>query len=547
MTSANQHIYLSALIQGRDGYDWIDDLDGWDDEAPCEWEGITCEGGNVVSIKLPGYDLEATIPPALGELSLLKNIDLSKNMIRGPIPISIFELPHLETIDLSENEITGTLRCFSSPALKSMRLDSNLIAGTIPEKCPGLGYNKKLERFSAIRNNLQGTIPSIFTKMTKLHTLSLSENKLSGTISNGLGKLPNMQYLYLDNNYFQGTVPSSLGSASLLELWVQENLLSGTIPADISDLDNLFNFYVDGNQFTGTVPKDLCRDTLNADFFKNAPKAKDRDYCQSIACPTGFVSEQGIFPCTACPQTYFNPYIGRVGYCIDISQHDILMALYDSADGKEWTNMKVPWSADDEYYCGYTGVSCDNKNNVIGIDLKGRGLSGTIPEELGFLQFLKKLDLSDNYLFGYLPSDFRWAPLETLDISGNQIKGIVPYQLCNSPINSNGKDGNYNCNNIACAVGSYSPTGKDNCEQCYTGTFIGSKTCHSMMSKNGSVGGGGSQLTNIGVTFLFAFVMVTCTVAFCSCFLPLLYRWCKDKGEVRKNEEETMELSHTMT
>ena len=227
MSSANQHIYLSALIQGRDGYDWIDDLDGWDDEAPCEWEGITCEGGNVVSIKLPDYDLEATIPPALGELSLLKNIDLSKNMIRGPIPISIFELPHLETIDLSENEITGTLRCFSSPALKSMRLDSNLIAGTIPAKCPGLGYNKKLERFSAIRNNLQGTIPSIFTKMTKLHTLSLSENKLSGTISNGLGKLPNMQYLYLDNNYFQGTVPSSLGSASLLELWIQENLLSG--------------------------------------------------------------------------------------------------------------------------------------------------------------------------------------------------------------------------------------------------------------------------------------------------------------------------------
>jgi len=416
MSTVNQHIYLSALIQGRDGYDWADDLDGWDDEAPCDWEGITCEGGNVVSIKLPDYDLQATIPPVLGDLSLLKTIDLGKNMIRGPIPISIFELPHLETIDLSQNEITGTLRCFSSPALKSVRLDSNLIGGTIPTTCPGLGYNKRLERFSAIRNKLQGTIPSIFTKMTSLHTLSLSENKLSGTISPGLGKLPKIQYLYLDNNHFQGTIPSTLGTAStLLELWLQENQLSGTIPPDISDLDNLFNFYVDGNKFTGTVPKDLCRDTLNADFFKNVAKQNlENNYCEAVACPTGFVSEQGIYPCKECPQTFFNPYLGRVGYCIDISQHDILMALYDSADGKEWIDMKVPWSADDQYYCGYTGVTCDNKNNVIGIDLQGRGLSGTIPEELGFLQFLKKLDLSNNYLTGYLPSDFRWAPLETL-------------------------------------------------------------------------------------------------------------------------------------
>jgi len=417
MSTVNQHVFLKALIQGRDGYEWVDNLDGWDDEAPCDWEGITCQGGNVVSIKLNDYDLQATIPPVLGELSLLKELDLGKNMIRGPIPLSIFELPHLETIDLSMNEITGTLRCFSSPALKSVRLDSNLIAGKIPNTCPGLGYNTKLERFSVIRNKLQGTIPSTFSKMTKLHTLSLSENKLSGTISSGLGKLSSIQYLYLDNNHFQGTVPASLGSAStLLELWLQENQLSGTIPADISDLENLFNFYVDGNKFTGTVPEDLCRETLNADFFKNVPKNQNRDYCQSIACPTGFVSEQGIYPCKECPQSFLNPYLGRVGYCIDMSQHDILMALYDSADGKEWLDMKVPWSSSDEYYCGYTGVTCDNKNNVIGIDLQNRGLSGTIPEELGFLQFLKHLDLSNNYLTGFVPSDLRWAPLKTLDI-----------------------------------------------------------------------------------------------------------------------------------
>jgi len=192
-----QDQFLLALVQGRDGFDWLDDMDGWDDEAPCKWEGITCEGSNVVSIILPDYDLPATIPPVLGQLSLLKHLDLGGNMIRGPIPQSIFDLPHLEEIDVGRNEITGTLRCFASPALKSVILDSNLLAGSIPSNCPGLGYNKKLERFTAIRNNLAGTIPSAFNKMQSLHSLSLSENYLSGTISSGLGKLPSIQYLYV--------------------------------------------------------------------------------------------------------------------------------------------------------------------------------------------------------------------------------------------------------------------------------------------------------------------------------------------------------------
>ena len=53
---------------------------------------------------------------------------------------------------------------------------------------------------------------------------------------------------------------------------------------------------MDGNKFTGTVPKELCRKELNDDFFKGVEKS-ERDYCESVACPMGFVAEDGIYPC----------------------------------------------------------------------------------------------------------------------------------------------------------------------------------------------------------------------------------------------------------
>lgn len=192
-----------------------------------------------------------------------------------------------------------------------------------------------------------------------------------------------------------------------------------------------------------------------------------------------------MYPCEECDDRFFNPYLGREGECIDTNEHDIIHEFYTATLGEKW-NISPKWDLDSKHYCGYTGITCDNNNNVVGINLKASGLKGTIPESLGFLRFLVNLDLSDNDLTGFLPSDLRWAPLETLDITGNRLRGIVPPILCRSQgINGNGDNGEFSCDSIACGVGFYTKTGLGNrlpdggmyCDPCIYDTFLGSKEC----------------------------------------------------------------------
>merc|ERR1711944_342951 len=73
---------------------------------------------------------------------------------------------------------------------------------------------------------------------------------------------------------------------------------------------------------------------------------------------------------------------------------------------------------------------------------------------------------------------------ETLDISGNQLKGIIPHVLCQRPMNGNSKGGKYDCDFIGCKQGYYSEIGradeKNKCIPCddkQSGSVLASKTC----------------------------------------------------------------------
>ena len=70
-----------------------------------------------------------------------------------------------------------------------------------------------------------------------------------------------------------------------------------------------------------------------------------------------------------------------------ISQIEALKRLYTATNGKEWEGadgnlgwMKVERGLGSE--CEWDGVSCDPTMSVIGLDLSGRGLEGTIPTEM---------------------------------------------------------------------------------------------------------------------------------------------------------------------
>ena len=495
---------LLSLVQDDDGLgrsSWSSSLQGWSRDSGisiCNWEGVTCGGGDdgsniiVKEINLPNLGLSGTLPSALGLLTDLEVIVLKNNILSGSIPQEVANLENLVTLDLTDCYLTGTLpQRFESTQLSSLYLANNAISG----KFFHTAHSPHLLSIKEIRlenNVLTGTLHGLtLSSMSNLEALSLSVNDLSGLIPGvELGSIPTLKYLYLDSNHFVGPLPSQLAQdngASLLELWVQDNALSGTVPASYDRFDNLHDFYIDRNKLTGLVPSDLCGPETNADFFTNAPPEDTRNYCDSIACPAGTVAAEGVYPCSECPggegARLTNKYIGSIGECTDYTQREVLQIFHRATTkGGPWMGVS-DWDDENKEICQMTGIACDAHGNVVKISLKNRGLAGHIPEEIGFLSFLESMDVSDNALLGYLPSDLRWTSITSLDISGNMIRGVVPPLLCMmEELNGNIEDHVYYCDRIACPRGSYNSFGGGRsgkpCQPCYDESpFIGRKVC----------------------------------------------------------------------
>lgn len=104
-------------------------------------------------------------------------------------------------------------------------------------------------------------------------------------------------------------------------------------------------------------------------------------------------------------------------------QTSALDALYAATNGSGWI---VTWDITTEEPCSRFGVTCDDEDNVIELSLTEDNLSGTIPPEIGDLEFLVSLDLSDNFLSGPIPEEIgNLAQLTTLNLAFNNLEGPI--------------------------------------------------------------------------------------------------------------------------
>ncbi|KAL2921063.1 hypothetical protein RDABS01_012554 [Bienertia sinuspersici] len=79
-------------------------------------------------------------------------------------------------------------------------------------------------------------------------------------------------------------------------------------------------------------------------------------------------------------------------------------------------------------HCYWEGVTCGHRYNkrVIGLDLHGRGVGGTISPFIGNMTFLKKIRFSNNSLTGPIPPEIgRLVMLQSLDLYNNLLSGEI--------------------------------------------------------------------------------------------------------------------------
>ena len=170
--------------------------------------------------------VSGSLPSTLGLLAGLESLNLRSNKISGLLPAELAKLSALKVLHLHDNpSLAGTLPTAIGELTEINFLDvsRSRVSGTLP---PGLGALQRLQALHAESVRLSGTIPSEICELGMLYTLRLGNNNLTGNLPDEIGRLRSLTYLDVYNNSMQGDVPTSIRNLyELRELYLANDHL----------------------------------------------------------------------------------------------------------------------------------------------------------------------------------------------------------------------------------------------------------------------------------------------------------------------------------
>ncbi|XP_019169558.1 PREDICTED: LRR receptor-like serine/threonine-protein kinase FLS2 [Ipomoea nil] len=251
-----------ALLRLRDAFNGTTALSSWGDGKEtdcCMWERVNCDQSNhhVIQLSLADIWLSSSDDFFLNASLFLpfrelQNLSLRLNTIRGFH--EVLNLSKLQVLDLSSNwfdEIPslGLLR-----SLRILNMKQNDI--NTWSHFEELTTLKHLELLNFAFNDLSGKIPQSLGSLASLKFLSFQNNWLiSGSLKDGgLCKLRKLEELDLSVNAFEGRIPLCFGNlTSLRTLVLKQNHLTGPLPSDVfSTLTSLAYLSLSLNYFEGS-------------------------------------------------------------------------------------------------------------------------------------------------------------------------------------------------------------------------------------------------------------------------------------------------------
>jgi len=360
--------------------------------------------------------------PRLHEL-LLSSCSLS--IIGSPSLSLVNSSESLAIVDFSFNDLSSSifhwLANFGN-SLIDLDLSHNNLQGSIPDVFTNMTSLRTLDLSS---NQLQGDLSS-FGQMCSLNKLCISENNLIGELSQLFGCVENsLEILQLDRNQLYGSLPDITRFTSMRELNLSGNQLNGSLPERFSQRSELVLLYLNDNQLTGSLTDVAMLSSLRELGISN--NRLDGNVSESIGSlfqleklHVGGNSLQGVMS-----EAHFS----------NLSKLTVL-DLTDNSLALKFESNWAPTFQLDRIFLS----SCDlgppfpqwlrNQTNFMELDISGSRISDTIPNWFWNLSNskLELLDLSHNKMSGLLP-DFssKYANLRSIDLSFNQFEGPLPH------------------------------------------------------------------------------------------------------------------------
>ncbi|KAK3432393.1 hypothetical protein EUGRSUZ_E04285 [Eucalyptus grandis] len=357
----------------------------------------------------------------LCNLVKLQELDLSFNGITGRLPTCWRNMSSIRILNLEDNEFTDSVMSSPLSSLTSLEfLSTSSNHFDIPSSLRPLANHSRLKVLilDDTKLTIDTTVASLIPRL-QLKVLSMSNSPSRGFKLTSLGFLNNqhdLRILDLSSNDIQGPFPAwLLQNNTKLEKLFMENNLFTTFKVPSMTLFNLSFMDISNNNIRGK---------LSTEFWANVPNLSYLNLSAN-RLEGNIPSELGSM---------------KSLYILDLSSNNfsaglpiqILLDLCHLNVAYNKLQGEIVLSDHTMNPCLSHLRLTANMSSLMALDLSKNQLDGLIPQELYNLGWLEYLDLSDNNLSGPLPSLFISQRMLHIHLSRNKLNGTLVHALSNS-------------------------------------------------------------------------------------------------------------------